>query len=176
MLMRKLGAAAATVVLVGGLAACGGGDDDESADTTTTEAPSDGGSDSETTITAVPDAFADEDCQALYEAAIGMANAFASAGTEEATIDFGALADALGGFADDAPDDVADDLEVLAEGYAAADEALGGEPVDFSDPTVFASEDFQAVGEIFGSEEFTNASDAVSEYFSAECGDFTPAG
>jgi hypothetical protein len=180
MLMRKLATVLAGVLLVGGLAACGGGDDEASDDTKDTEKSSttEGGSDDGGDTTLPNLDFADEDCQALYQAAVGLAGAFSAGGAtgEEATFDFGALADALDGFADDAPDDIAGALKTMADGYAEADDALGGEPVDFTDPSVFMKPEFQQASEVLSSTEFSDASTAVSTYFEEQCADFSPVG
>jgi hypothetical protein len=80
---------------------------------------------------------------------------------------FAEAADAIEALAEDAPDEVEDDLRTMVDGIREIAGAL--EDVDFSDPAapgiVEAAERMQAVGE-----DLEDASQAVEAYLDTECG------
>ena len=76
----------------------------------------------------------------------------------------------LEAIAEQAPDEIRDAMETLADGYAAMAEALEGfdlsDPQSFSDPEL--QEQLASLEDTFN-EEYQEAATTVSEYISAEC-------
>jgi hypothetical protein len=172
--MRRAAAVGLALVLAGGaLGACSGGDDSEGValeDNTTTTGDSGTDTTSDGSDVSLPDNFdfGNENCTELVAAVSGLAGAFTGSDSEQATLDFGAFADALDQFADSAPDDIRDDLGTLSDAYRQIDDELGG-PLDLSDPEVFTSPEFAQIGEQFNSEEFTQANENVTSFIESEC-------
>ncbi|MGH9139487.1 MAG: hypothetical protein ACRD0G_20950 [Acidimicrobiales bacterium] len=141
------------------LAGCGDDGDKESTETTETTDAATGGAE-----TTEGGALGSEECAELAEAA----GAFSEAATGS-EIDFGEQAARMTAMSDEAPAEIADDLAVLADAYAEADDAFGGEPVDFSDPENVAQ--LGEVASIFGDPEFSEAAMNIGTFAQSECGD-----
>jgi hypothetical protein len=166
MRIRRLGALTIAALLAGGaLAACGGDDSDDGGTGLEDVEGSDGGSD--TTVDVGDLEGLSGECRVFIEAAAAFAAAFG--GGEDA--DFGDIGDAMREFADDAPDEIRGDVEVLAEAYTEFGEAVGD--VDFSDPDAFSDPEVQArfaeAGEIFNDPEVVEANENVTAFTEANC-------
>lgn len=168
MRMRRLGALAFSALLAAGLAACGdddGGDGDALEDVDATDEGDGGGDDEEPDL---GELGLEGECEVFAEAALAFSGAF---GGGDSDADFGTLADAMQAFADDAPDEIADDLEVLADAYREFDDALGD--VDLSDPNAFTDPEVQAAlaeaGEVFNDPEVVEANENVTAFTEANC-------
>lgn len=165
---RRFGALAMAGVLAAGLAACG--DDDGGGDAVGLE-DVEGGEDSTDTTVDLGDvgdiAGLSAECQVLVQAGIAFASAFGGTGDE----DFGDLAEAMEEFAGDAPEEIRDDVTILARAYAEFAERLGD--VDFSDPEAFNDPELvQRMSEasaIFEEPEVAEASANVEAFSTANC-------
>jgi hypothetical protein len=114
--VRWLSVFAAVVALSVVAVGCGGGDESASGDTTATETTTDETTTEDTTTDGTtPDlsgVFADEDCLALVAAVASFSQAFAGVtSSSDETTAFQELADKV-------PDEIAADVQVLAEAYA----------------------------------------------------------
>lgn len=181
--VRRVGAMAMAAMLAVGLTACGDDGDDsedvaleevdeggsasgtEETDESDDEVTDEESDESEDTDGDVDLGFGSERCQELFGALSGFGAAFTG---DEGELDFGDFGEAFDEMADEAPE-IADDLEVLAEAYRDFDEAFGGDAIDFSDPDILTSDEFIEAGEAFATPEFTEASNAVSEFLDEEC-------
>ena len=190
------------MVMVGALAlgatACGGDDDDD--DASSSEADSgdddsgddddggftdddsgddDSGDDDDDAVTEedlddLEDAanlFTSEECAAAVTAMIGAAAAAGTAFTgSDSEID-----DSLGlleEYADNAPEEIRDDLQTVYEGYAEFVEALeesGFDPESGEVPDADALAALEDASSSLDNEEFTEASERVSTWFETEC-------
>jgi hypothetical protein len=124
--MRWLTIAAAVAALALGLAAagCGGGDDEASdePDATLTETETDATTDETTTEETSTDeetdtdagSFASEDCQELVNASSAIGEALSGANTPD---EVEAASDRFHEFADQVPEEIQDDVQVLADVY-----------------------------------------------------------
>jgi hypothetical protein len=118
------------VVLVLALAGagCGGGDGETAGDTDTVVTDTTTTDDTTTDETTTDDTdstsgiFSSEDCQELIAASTQLSQAFAAAGGVEG--DAEEVTALFEEFAENAPDEIRDDLQVLAEAYAAYATAL----------------------------------------------------
>lgn len=167
---RRLAGLALASVLALGLAACGGDDGDDGDVALEDVEGGDSSSDdesSETTIDLGDLEGLSGECEVFAEAAA----AFGAAFSGEGAADFGDLADAMDEFADEAPDEIEDDLRVLAEAYRGFDEEFGD--LDFSDPESFSDPEVAArlaeAGEVFNSAEVTEANENLSAFTEANC-------
>jgi hypothetical protein len=173
---RRIGSLLLAALLAGGgLAACGddGGDDEEvgleevddngSSDDSTDDTADDSNDDS-SDDTFPAGAFGSEECQEVIEAFAAVGGVFS--GTD-GDFNFDDLADGLENLGDSAPE-ISDDLELLAGAYREFAEALGDD-VDFSDPDIFTSPEFAEAAAAFNSEEFTAASDRISNFMDEAC-------
>ena len=162
------------VVLVLGsvvLAACGGGNDEAApgADTGAdggTAAETGGGAGGETGVGTI-------DAARCAEIAQAMAAAAAAAVPQATDGDLGSSVEQLEAFAAAAPEEIRDDMQMVAEGYALIAEALeeaGYDPTSGQPPTAEQAAALTAVAEQLDSEEFQAAADRVSAYFEAGCG------
>jgi hypothetical protein len=166
MRIRRFGALAISALLASGaLAACGGDDSDDGG---TGLEDVEGGDDSTDTTFDVGDLEGlSGECEVFVEAAAAFAAAFG--GGEDA--DFGDIGAAMSDFADDAPDEIRDDVAILAEAYTEFGEAVGD--VDFSDPDAFSDPEVQArfaeAGEIFNDPAVVEANENVTAFTEANC-------
>jgi hypothetical protein len=171
--MRRITMLALVAVLALSGAACGGDDDsggEEPEGTTDAAAADDGGADGGddgATDAAVAAGLLDEDCRFLLSGAYLNPLAALAPGSET---DFEGSASQLEAIADAAPDEIADAMETVAEGYAAMVEVLAD--VDLEDPQAFADPELQAklaeLEDVFD-EEYEAASETVSTYIQEEC-------
>lgn len=189
MVARRATALVLAAALATGLAACGGGDDDEGSsddvqledvgsdanadDSSSDDSSSDSSSDDEdaTDVTVDGDviegAFSDG-CGEFINVFTALGGAISGAFDADAAQEFEA-------FVDDAPDEVQDDLEVIAEAYqtfAAALEDAGFDPEDpesFDPSNVEALQVFSEASEGFSTPEFTEASNNVNEFIASNC-------
>ena len=177
------GARVASIVLVGALAltGCGGDGDDEAADATTTtveedsgsEGGSGGGSEDEGSGSgAGSGAITSERCAEAVQAMSAAASAVPQSLTGEAG-DFDESLDQLEAFADAAPDEIRDDMQVIAEAYARVAEALedaGIDPDSGEPPSPERIAELQEIAEELDDEELQEASERVNTWFEEECG------
>ena len=130
-------------------AGCGGGDDESSGDG------------DETTIAA-------DDCQALVQASSSLTQAFAAAGG--ANPDAEEANDLLDEWAENAPDEIRPDIEVLAQAYGTYVAAL--DEVDFQEgqaPSADELAQFQTAISSIDQQAVTEASQNLSEWSSENC-------
>jgi hypothetical protein len=140
--MRWLTIALAVMALAFAGAGCGGGDDEASTDTDSVTITDSVGTDEETTDEDTTDEettddgtdtdvtgfdFSSEECQDLVNASAAFSQAFGSAATGE---DLSDEAQAFEEFADNAPEEIRADMQVLAGAYAEIIEALGDVDLD----------------------------------------------
>lgn len=140
----------------------GGSDDDDDAnnDDDGGFGDDDGSSDDDVDI---PDGiFGSEECEELFEAFAAFGGVF----SDQGSADFGDLADGFDALAESAPE-IADDLEVMGNAYRGFSEAVGD--ADFSDPSTFLDPEVAEASEAFSSDEFTEASDNVSDFMNEAC-------
>ncbi|MGQ0825672.1 MAG: hypothetical protein ACT4OX_11730 [Actinomycetota bacterium] len=172
------------MVMMGSLvfAACGGDDDDEadspSAAVDDDEAGDDESPDEDVDADVDPDDIDlddlediegfDEDC---VEASLAMAGAMSGAFTGEAIGDDESL-EQFRELADNAPDEIADDLQTLADALGEYYEALADAGVDLGSGDTPDADDIAALtelGESLNTEEVQAASDNVSTWFEEGC-------
>lgn len=172
MRMTPLGALALAAALSLGAAACGGDDGDEDASATTTEAPADGGDDAGDDGDATDDTTGldDLDLSGDCEFLLGAATAFSSAFSGE-NADFDDIAEGFEELTNGAPDELQDDVEVLAQAYREFADAIGD--VDFNDPEAFSDPEvqqrFAEAGAIFESDEVVEANESFSNFAEENC-------
>ena len=170
--MRRITMVALATVLALSGAACGGDDD---SGTPETEATDDGGATDDGATTddggdGGADAglgLIDEDCQFLLAGSFLNPAAALMSGqaddVEDASSNLEEIADA-------APDEIAEDMEVLAAGYAEMIEALGD--IDLSDPQALTDpavqQQFDELEDVFD-EEYEEAAQAVQDYVEESC-------
>ena len=157
-------------------AGCGGGDDEASGDTdtvvteTTDETTTDEDTTTEETTTgdeAVGDSFASEACQDLTEASAALGAAFSSTGTGA---DLDESSEAFSRFADEAPEEIREDLQTLAAGYAEYVEAFGDLDLDPGEtPSAEQAAQIQQAFANIDLEEFNAASTRFSTWAAANC-------
>jgi len=167
--MRRLAMLAVVAVLALTGAACGGDDDsgNDDPDATDDGATTDDGGDDGATDGAVASGLLDDDCQFLLAGAFLNPMAAAVPGGDA---DVEAASEQLESIAAEAPDEIQDAMEVIADGYAAMAEVLAD--VDLSDPQSFSDPELQerlAELEDTFDEEYQQAGDTVSAYIADEC-------
>jgi len=154
-------------------AGCGGSDDESSAsdDTTIEETLTDETTteDGETTDGDADFNFADEDCQSLVAAFLGVSQAFAAAaGGSDAELE--EQAEAFSEFADDVPDEISDDVATLAAAYGQYIEVIqdaGIEPGQI--PTAEQAQELSEALESVGTADVTAASERLSAWTTENC-------
>ena len=157
-------------------AGCGGGDDEASGDTDTvvtetTDETTDGRHDDhEETTTGdetVGDSFASEGCQDLMQASAALGAAFSSTGSGD---DLDESSEAFSEFADEAPEEIREDLQTLAAGYAEYVEAFAD--LDINPGETPSAEQAAQIQQAFANidlEEFNAASTRFSTWAAANC-------
>ena len=185
--MRRV---AVFVVLALVLVGCGGSDGDADSPSATTTTTIEGGSAAPTTqAIQTPTTQADngngsggdfspETCPALMnwanDSVMASQAAFSGGGTNSAGAEFSA--DYFQAFADQAPDEIAGDMQVFADAYNAFFTALEDMGIDFSDPSAFAgmtaaqAQELEAVAELMGSDAVNEAGDNIEAFFEDVCG------
>jgi hypothetical protein len=162
----------AVVILLAFAGASCGGDDEESSDedTITLETTNETTDDETTTDETTDDSdgsLASEECQELIGASSALGQAFSGV---QAGDDLEESSEAFSEFASEAPEEIRDDLETMAAGYAAyvdAIEEAGIEPGETP-----SAEDAVALQQALASidiAEFTAASQRFSTWASANC-------
>jgi hypothetical protein len=167
------------LALVG--AGCGGGDDETAADTdpVVTETTADTTTDDDTTEDDTTDGdttgddttsgiFSSGDCAELVAASASLSQAFAAVGGVEGDVD--EATELFEDFAENAPDEIRDDLQVLAEAYATYVAAL--DDVDFEEGQVPDAQTLAALQQAIASidqAEVTEASQNLTEWSTANC-------
>lgn len=155
------------------LAACGGGNDEAAPGAETgadggTAAETGAGAGGETGGVGTIDAAR---CAEIAQA-MGAAAAAAIPQGTGGTSDLGSSVAQLEAFAAAAPEEVRDDLQTVAEGYASFAQAFedsGYDPASAQPPTAEQLAAITAAAEQLDSEEFQAAADRVSAYFEAGC-------
>ncbi|MET0560291.1 MAG: hypothetical protein ABW012_01540 [Gaiellaceae bacterium] len=153
-------------------AGCGGSDDDSSAsdDTTVEETLTEESTTDDATTDGDTDFnFADEDCQSLVAAFLGVSQAFAAAaGGSDAELE--EQAEAFAEFADDVPDEISDDVATLAAAYGQYIEVIqdaGIEPGEI--PTAAQAQELSEALESVGTADVTAASERLSAWTTENC-------
>ena len=146
------------------LAACGGGDDEGGGGGGTTGAAGDGGG-----VAGPLDAA---ECAQVVSAMAAAAAAVPQVMSGEAG-DLGTSVEQLEAMAAKAPEEIRDDLLVVAQGYAAYSQALQGSGYDPSSgeappPEVIAA--LTEAGQALDDADFQAASERVSAWFADNCG------
>ena len=157
--MRRALAISATLVLALSLSACGGDDP------AVTEAPEIPG----TNVGAVDAVRCAEVSAALASASAGATQAL----TGSVGADFAQQTETLEQFASEAPDEIAADLQVIADGYAAVAQALEGsvfDPASGQVPPPEVLAELEAASQALSTPEFQAALQKVSTWFATECG------
>ena len=164
--------ALAAVLLAFNGAACGD-DDDASDDTEATDdggTTDDGGDTDGSTDADIAEGFLDEDCQFLLAGAFLNPLAAAQGGSDE---DLEAANERLQEIAEEAPDEIRDALDKIAEVYSEFAEAIRDEDIDLSDPSSFSDPDVQEamaeIGAKFDDEAFQEASETLTQYVDENC-------
>jgi hypothetical protein len=160
-----------TIVVVLVLALVGascGGDDETAADTDTVVTETEGITAEDTTTDDTDDdGFATSECSELVAAAASVSTAFS--GTA-ATDDVDATRDQFQEFADNAPDEIQDDLQVLVDAYELYADALAD--VDIQAGEVPDADDLQELQDAIGSidqAEVQEASSNINTWTTANC-------
>jgi hypothetical protein len=158
--MRRVSAIAA--VLVFSLAACGGDSGGGGSD-------SGGGG----TVGAIDAVRCAEVAAALAQAQVQATQALTGTADPQLAESIATLEQ----FAGEAPDEIADAMQVIADGYAAVTAALEGadfDPASGVPPPPEALAQLEQAGQALNTPEFQEATQAVNNWFATECG--APAG
>ena len=171
----------AVIALV--LMGCGGsdGDADPSSTTATTSA------DETTTVPTIQtttteaesgDDFSPETCPTLMnwanDSVMAFQAAFGGGGTGASGVEFSA--DYFQAFADEAPDEIADDVQVFADAFDAFFTALEDMGSDLTDPSAMAGmtaaqvQQLEEATELMDNEEVEQAADNIEAYLEDVCG------
>ncbi len=171
--MRLLTIAVVCVLALTG-AACGGGDDETAGETDTVtlettidETTTDDTTTEETDTDTVGDSLASEDCQELINASASLSRAFGSAGADSDLEDVSTFFDE---FAEEAPEEIRADFQVLADAYEAYAEAIEG--IDLQSGQTPDPETLQQLQDALTSidqEEVTAASERISAWANENC-------
>ncbi|MDZ7674409.1 MAG: hypothetical protein U5K30_05010 [Acidimicrobiales bacterium] len=167
--MRKLWLMLAAVALV--VAGCGDDSDDASSDDTSSE-------DTSSEDTSADDSGGSSDAAAFlndsncnFVLSGGWANPMAGGLSPDGSVpDFDDIGDQFQNVADNAPDEIRSEFQLLAERYNEFLDLMGD--ADFSDPSSFQDPETQqalAQADSIFDEEFESAADAVDAYFQENC-------
>ena len=169
------------------LIACGGDDDDDSAGggdqpSATESGGGGGGADDDADEDADDDADVDiDDAEAILEncpeliASFGAIAAIGGGGDPSADFDVNDAVEAFQNAADQAPDEIKADMQVMADAFADFSAAIEEVGVDLNDPASFASLDagqqaqLLAALQSFDSPELTEANANLTAYFTEHC-------
>jgi hypothetical protein len=173
--MRLLTIAVVLLLALAG-ASCGGDDEESSGDedTITLETTTDDTTTDETTTddeTTDDDdsggSLASEECQELVDASAALGQSFSGA---ESGDDLSESSEAFAEFAENAPDEIRSDLEIMAETYAAYVEAIEDTGLDPGEtPSPEQAVEFQQALASIDLEEFTAASQRFSTWATSNC-------
>ena len=115
--------------------------------------------------------FGSEECRDALEA---MGKAVAGAPTPGADLgDIEAAYENFGRYADAAPDEIRDEMQLLAEAFREVGEVLADLDYDPASGDMPSQEDQERLAEVgarYQDEEFVEASERVNEWFETECG------
>jgi hypothetical protein len=171
--VRLLTIAVVLVLALAG-ASCGGDDEEAAGDTdtvtletTTDETTTDEETTEETDTETVGDSLASEDCQELINASASLSQAFGSPGTDSDLDDVSTFFDE---FAEEAPEEIRADFQVLADAYAAYAEAIEGIDLQSGQtPDPEALQQLQDALTSIDQEEVTAASERISAWANENC-------
>jgi hypothetical protein len=166
---------AVVLVLAFAGAACGGDDEasDEDTvtlettteDTTTDETTTEETTDEDTTET-LGDELASEDCQELISASAALGSSFSGVGSEN----LDESSEAFSRWADQAPQEIRGDLQIMSETYEAYAEAIGDIGLEPGEtPTPEQAAEFQQALASIDLEEFTAASQRFTTWAATNC-------
>ena len=163
------------VVLALALVAAGcGGDDETSGDgdtvtieTTTDDTTTDDATtDEDTTEETFGDSLASEDCQELISASSALGSAFSGVQGD----DLGDSSEAFSQYADQAPEEIRGDLQIMADTYEAYAEAIGDIGLEPGEtPSQEQALEFQQALSSIDLAEFTAASQRVTTWAATNC-------
>jgi hypothetical protein len=161
------------VVLALALVAAGcGGDDETSSDTVTIETTTDDTTtdetttDEDTTEETFGDSLASEDCQELISASSALGSAFSGVQGD----DLGDSSEAFSQYADQAPEEIRGDLQIMADTYEAYAEAIGDIGLEPGEtPSQEQALEFQQALSSIDLEEFTAASQRFTTWAATNC-------
>ena len=161
-------------------AACGGDDDESAADTQTPAAETSGSGDDATTDETETASSDDDDsdtsglagseeCRELVTLGSKVTEALGGSGDAnlEETQEF------LDGFADDAPEEIRDDFEVIAEAYGKIAEALEGVDLTSTTPDPEALAKLQELSSEIDQAELQEANTNITAWVTENCGTVT---
>ena len=160
---------------LGLLAACGDDDDDAAPVASESEEESGGDAGGDSEDSGGGDGGGDLSKTRCAELVSEMSEAQAAA-SQALSGDTQSLEDsaaALEEFADDAPEEIRDDFQLIADGYSSIVRALADADIDLSGgqaPDPEALEELQRVAEELDTAEFQAASERVQKFFEEECG------
>jgi hypothetical protein len=157
--MRRI--SAILVALVLSLSACGG--DEPEAGTVNTDVPEQG------SVGAIDAVRCSEVAAAMAAAAAAAPQALAGGSGS----DLGQSTQTLEAFAGEAPEEIREDLAVIADGYAAVAQALEGadfDPASGQPPPPEVIAQLEAASQELNTPEFQEATTRVSTWFATECG------
>jgi hypothetical protein len=167
---------AAGVLLLG---ACGGDSSSNSSSGTTTTASSGGndnttttgGSDGTDTTADLGDLLASGECDSVASVlGAGLAQALSQGGD----VDLDKAANALKEFADNAPGEIKEDAQTVADAYSEFVQALNDAGIDFKDPSSFSDpsklQQLEDAANKIDTDAVKQASDNVEAYFKQHCG------
>jgi hypothetical protein len=177
--MRWLAIALALFAFAFAGVGCGGGDDEASDDTeitvtettdtdeTTDETSTDDTTTDDTTTGTDTDFnFASEDCQGLVAAYVAISGAIGSAGSQDVSGDVEKFRE----YAEQVPEEIRDDVKVLAAAYGEYIDELQDLGLEAGDvPSAAQLAQLQAAGQSLGSSEVQAASTRVSAWTTENC-------
>jgi hypothetical protein len=160
----------AVVLLLALAGASCGGDDGETAgdtDTVTLKTTTDETTEETDTDETVGDSLASEDCQELINASASLSQALGSGGTDSDLDDVSTFFDE---FAEEAPEEIRADFQVLADAYEAYAEAIAGIDLQSGEtPDPEALQQLQDALTSIDQEEVTAASERISAWANENC-------
>jgi hypothetical protein len=197
MALRRIGAVAFSALLLTGLAACGdddggsddagvnledadnGGTDTTSSDESSSDDSSSGDSSSDDSSSGDSNDAGDVISGAFSDGCGDFANAYsallAAAGGAFAGEDSSDAEEVLQQAIDDAPDEIADDIQTIADAYDEYIQALEDSGIDFSDPSsidpsdIDNLEELASAAEIFNDSDFQEASNNLNDFVANNC-------
>ena len=150
---------------------CGGSDDESSAseETTIEETVTDETSEDSGTDTDAEFDFADEDCQSLVAAYLGVSQAFAAAagGSDD---ELEEQAEAFAEYADDVPEEIRADVQTLADAYGEYIAVLQDAGLEAGEiPSAEQAQELSEALASVGTEDVTAASERLSTWTTENC-------
>ncbi len=173
---------AVLTVLALTLLGCGGSDSDTDSATTPTTSSASGNNNTTTsqspaTTDGPSSDFSPTNCPELMawanDSVMASQAAFAGGGTNSAGLEF--TADYFQEFADRAPDEIRDDMQLFADAFSSFFETLEDMDIDFADPSTFAAlseediQELEAAAALMDTDEIEQATDNIAAFFEREC-------